>query len=197
MKTLCREFLRFIYPSRCLYCDEEVDLKHLCEKCITSLKLSYHMPEEREVYCFEQVSSAKALLKRYESTQYKKLGQLILSFMVVKFVNMGWEMPDVVISGVKEEASFYKSNDLNCNLAKAFAKSLNLSYDNVFKYTLSDRVYDEKGSLEGEVRLTSKSFLEGKKILIIQDEITSLSKTYRELLPEALILTFLSEEKQC
>ena len=191
MQTLCKEFLRFIYPSRCLYCDEEVEIKHLCEKCINSLTLAYHLPEEKEVYCFEQVSSAKELLKRYEKTQFKNLGKLILSLMVVKFVNQGWEIPDLIISGVKEEASLYRSSSFNRLLAKAFANSLGVAYRDLLTYALSDRVYNEQGQLEGYVGVKGSEYI-GKKILIIQDEMTVISKTYTKIFPNSYVLTFLS-----
>lgn len=199
LKSLFRELFHFIYPSRCLYCDQEIRsiLSHLCERCSASLIMAYHSKEEKKIYCFEHESAAKELLKRYEKTEFKNLGQLIVSLMVIKFVNMRWEIPDLVICGVKEEIVLQKSNVCNRSLAKAFAKSLGVSYIDLLKYSVSERVYDKQGRLEGAVKLKQgKIPMEGKKILIIQDQITPVSKMYTNLLPKSCILTFLSEKKE-
>lgn len=195
------EFFRFIYPTRCLYCDEELEKVqgYLCKKCIGTLKLAHHSKSDKEAYCFEYVSPAKALLKRYEATYSQKLGQLIVSWMIVKFTQMGWEMPDLIISGVKEEIAFYKKSILNKNLAILFAKMLGASYLDLFTYSIPDQVYDERGVLQGYVQLKKNISLERKKILIIQDHVTPLMKEYYNLLAKyenCYGLAFLSEEKE-
>lgn len=199
MSLLFKELFRFIYPTRCLYCEEEVEdlLKPLCKKCISSLTLSYHSKEEEKIYCFEQASAAKELLKRYEKTHFKNLGQLIISLMVLKFVNMGWEMPDLVISGVKEEVFLYKPSPLNHLLAQGFAKNLGLPYRDLLKYTLSDKVYDKEGCLQGHVILKKRSSdIKDKNILIIQDEMKAITKNYETLFPKYRLFTFLSEASE-
>lgn len=179
-----------------MYCDQDVEniLKPLCSKCVKSLQLAYHSKEEREVYCFEQESAAKELLKRYETKQFKKLEQLIISLMVVKFVNMGWEIPDFILPGVKEEVSFKRANAVNRALAKAFAKALDVPYSDLLRYKVSDEVYDEKGDLKGSLELLQdNSFFKNKKILIIQDQMSSIVEKYSTFIPNLYFITLLSQ----
>ena len=131
-------------------------------------------------------------MKRYETTHSAKLGKLIVSWMVVKFVQMGWEMPDLVVPGIKEEVVFYKANSLNKRLAKLFAKMLDIPYIDLFTYTLSNTVYDEQGRLQGSIKLKNKTCLHGKKVLIIQDHLTSLMQEYAMLQHRHYLLAFLS-----
>jgi predicted nucleotide-binding protein (sugar kinase/HSP70/actin superfamily) len=166
-------------------------IKHLCTACKQSLKLTEHSLQEEEVYCFEQPSAAQELLRRYEKKRFKHLEEVIVSFMIVKFVSMQWKMPTLITAGVKEEVSFFSSNHLNRLLAKTFAKRLHLPYEDLLQYTVSDQVHDEKGNLLGGVKRKRGS--QEENILIIQDTMNPLTKTYKRLFTEAKLLTFLSE----
>ena len=167
-----QELLRFIYPGGCLVCKEakeRVD-HYLCRSCQTSVKLVEHLPHLQDVYCFDECIAAKALLNLYKNNFSPPLRELLSSWLMLLFFKMDFAMPDYIVPASTQEVSFFKRNFINKTLAASFAKMLNKPVLDLFEYRLQDEVYNDKGELLMDLCVKSSICLEGKVVLIIQDE---------------------------
>jgi len=167
-----QEFFRFIYPGGCLRCQEAKErIEHyLCKACQTCIKLTDKPSYLQDVYCFDECVPIHVLLSQYKKSFSPNLRELLVSWMMVQFLKMDWDMPDYIVPAPAKEVVLLKRNHTNKTLARSFAKMLGKPVLDLFEYKLQDRVYDDQGDLLGSVYLKPCKGLEGKTLLIIEDE---------------------------
>ena len=186
-----QELFRFIYPGGCLVCQESKERidHYLCKACQTSVELTDALFYLQDVYCFDECDAITILLSQYKKSFSPNLRALLVSWMMVQFLKMDWDMPDYIAAAAAEEVTLLKRNPTNKTLARSFAKMLGKPLLDLFGYRLQDGVYDDKGDLLGSLYLKPCKSLQGKTLLIIQDEKAHYVE-YANLLQDAGVKIF-------
>jgi len=141
--------------------------------------------DSSHVYCFEQGSSAAALVQEAKKKQNRRLEKYIAAWMSFRLLQEKKEFPDLLIPAICSDIP-YKS-ELNVSLAKQLAAYSKIPILEVFRFVLDPKVYGEEGAFLGKLAFRKRyeqNTFEGKKIGIVSADGTT-PLPYANLLTQA------------
>jgi competence protein ComFC len=206
MKNLMDFLIRLIYPPRCIFCEsllemnEEIDI---CSKCFHKVHLVQNHWMDTEKLHFEYCQGAiclfvyeglvKESLLRYKFKKKPDLYRAFSKLMIQKLDSVNFRDFDVVISVPLSKESFQKRGFNQSYLISQYLSHYYGKPDlsNLVKKTRNTQAQSSvgkalrKSNVKGIFRIESSNQFHGKRVLIIDDIITTGS-TVDELSKEVL-----------
>ena len=169
----CKEALAsFVFPSRCLHCEEEVKSRQLlCLFCSSLLEpASFQETGSLNSSSMEPEGPCLSILKAINGPYSEEIAKTMAAFMVVALNRLGWAFPDVIIPSPRD----VKFNRL---LAKCLSDFLHVPVIEALKMPMFFH-------LDEEFRWKGSFCLSSQRVLVIDSKMDFLADPY-SILDEA------------
>ncbi len=185
--TLLDRLLHFFWPSRCAFCGEIIaPNKHCCAQCHQSLipaPSPFSLPAVDCAFaCVEYTHDVARAIRQFKFQNQPQLAKTFAFLICERFSEELLDCKPDLICGVamhrkKQRARGYNQANL---IAKEIAENLGLHYDGgllektsstAAQHTLS--AAERKSNLEGVYRVPFPEQVRGKRILVVDDVITT------------------------
>lgn len=182
MKYLINIILDLIYPNRCIFCDEIIEMGEegdICKYCSMDIDYIYNDEEDISVFSYDDITRYSILrLKYYQQKQYAKVFAKMMYEKMLKIDLKGYDF--IICVPMHKKKKKKRGYDQAEEIGKELSKISNIpiEQDNLIriKNTLPQSkvsFYDRAKNVKGVFKVLNPERLKGKSILLIDDIYTT------------------------
>ncbi len=176
MKSYLSKILHFVYPSRCLSCEERLQnpFQKLCASCNDLIEIDNNL----ENVCFEKLSPSKKLYENYTETGSKSIKKFFVSVLLYRlYSDYSFSTPTISIYENLEKRLFNRKQFGLSEFAKELRKKVQGSYVKLFNYKPSfNDAFSKKIEDVIFVKEDKLHQIKGEVLILSENEITKFLK---------------------
>lgn len=179
---------RLLYPVRCLHCGsfDVIGNRHFCSGCLDQLQwlktgvVANPAPFDGIAAAFDYLGPQRTLVRAIKYNDMPYLAPVAAAYLAARLANLSWPWPDVIVpvpqTFLRKMSRGYNQSAL---IAQALSKMIGVATVNVLKrrsggFSQASLSYDMRRELnERFFSLKRGVNLEGKKVLVVDDVVTT------------------------
>ena len=161
-----KECGNIIFPKICLHCKEKAKVDFFCDECLSSFDLldtedirQYDYLSFPVVTAFDDIGAINTFLSEMKKMKIASLAKVAASYMVYQHMQMGYEIPDIIIPLTDNSYEKRYIDVVTREIAKLFGKPV------------KKMVYKSKFRILEDMLFVKSPSLQGKRLAVVIDKI--------------------------